>query len=87
MNNTPDTDRVLTDIRTERTHQIDLGWTTDHDDKHQTHTLVTLANQYAHKPESGNDQHRGYYSRHRLIQAAALLVAAVEAMDREDRRG
>ena len=82
MSSTSDTENVLNDIRFERYSQIDDGWTPDHDDRHDTHTLVQLAEQYAHKP---GDLGPGYYDRRRLVQAAALLVAAIEAMDRRDR--
>lgn len=79
---TDDTERVLNDIRAERGRQIELGWTPEHDDSHSTHDLVGLANSYAGRPESDADEHRGLYSRRRLVQAAALLVAAIEANDR-----
>lgn len=75
------TERVLEDIRREREHQLER-WTTDHDDRHRTDTLVRLAEQYAHRP--GKNAERGCYDRHRIVQAAALLVAAVEAMDRRE---
>jgi hypothetical protein len=80
---TPDLEKVLTDIRNEREHQL-TRWSTDHDDSHQTHQLVKLAEQYAHKCGKGGEE--GYYDRHRLVQAATLLVAAIEAMDRRDAR-
>ena len=77
------TERVLNDVRAERDRQVDeLGWTPEHDDNHSTHDLVTLAKGYAGKPESDRDEHHGLYSRRRLVQAAALLVAAIEANDR-----
>lgn len=81
------TDKVLQDVRAERVHQVDRGWTTQHDDEHWTDALVRLANQYAHKPGKDADPNHitgRLYDRHRLVQAAALLVAAVEAMDRRD---
>ena len=82
------TERVLNDVRAERDRQVDeLGWTREHDvDHHSTHDLVTLAKGYAGKPESDRDEHHGLYSRRRLVQATALLVAAVEAMDRREGR-
>lgn len=81
---TDNTARVLADIATERERQISLGWTREHDDNHATHDLVRLADRQARKP---GDLGPGFYSRSRLVEAAALLVAAVEAMDRRDDRG
>ena len=82
------TARVLNDVRIERDRQVaDLGWTPEHDVcHHSTHDMVRLAERYAHKTESDRDEHQGLYSRRRLVQAVALLVAAVEAMDRREGR-
>ena len=77
----PDTARVLTDIATERERQVTLGWTRDHDDRHNVHELVRLADRQAHKTGTAAI---GIYSRERLVEAAALLVAAVEGMDRRE---
>lgn len=74
-----DTARVIDDVRTERNRQVAKGWTPEHDDQHSTHDLVRLAEQRAHSTGSAG---AGYYSRERLVEAAAMLVAAVEAMDR-----
>lgn len=78
------TERVLDDLRAERERQVERGWTREHDDAHATHTLATLAERRART----FDPHApvGYYSRARLVQAAALLVAAVEAIDRREGR-
>lgn len=78
------TERVLADIRTERIRQVADGWTPEHDDTHTTHDMVRLAETYAHKPETDRPEHRGLYSRYRLVQAATLLVATIEAMDRQE---
>lgn len=79
---TPDTERVLTDVGAERARQIRQGWTPDHDDRHDTDTLVRLSASYARRCGKGKEP--GYFDRDRLVQAAALLVAAVEAMDRRE---
>ena len=73
--------RVLNDVAKERRNQIAKGYTPEHDDRHDTHTLVQLAERRAHMV---GDRGHGLYDRHRLVQAAALLVAAAEAMDRRE---
>lgn len=78
----PDTARVLRDVAAERARQVDKNWTRDHDDHHDTDTLVTLSASYARR--GGKGKAPGYFDRDRLIQATALLVAAVEAMDRRE---
>lgn len=84
---TDHTERVLADVRAERQRHLQLGWTPEHDvNHHSTHDLVRLAESYAHKPESDRDEHQGYYSRRRLVQATSLLVATIEAMDQRDDR-
>lgn len=77
----PDTARVLRDVAAERTRQVEKGWTREHDDTHATHDLMTLAERRAHMV--GN-RGNGYYSRERLVEAVAMMVAAIEAMDRYD---
>ena len=79
---TAETQRVLDDVKAERDRQVAEGWTPEHDDNHTTYDLVTLAKTYAGKPESDRPEHSGMFSRRRLVQATALLVAAIEAWDR-----
>lgn len=73
-----ETERVLRDIAVERERQVAKGWTPKHDDTHHTQTLVRLAFSRTHQ---GWSTSRGH-SRKGLVEAAAILVAAVEAMDR-----
>lgn len=75
------TDDVLDAVRRERLRQIRKGWTPQHDDRHSTHDLVRLADRRAHSVGSAGN---GYYSRERLIEATAMLVAAIEAIDRRE---
>lgn len=70
--------KVLQDITRERAHQIELGYTTEHDDTHSTEELVDLA--FA-RLDVGDVLDSG--ARPRILEAAAILVAAVEAIDRE----
>lgn len=74
-------DRVLGQVAAERARQIQMGWTPEHDDLHSTHQMVQLARSRAGRVGSSGE---GYYSRERLIEAAAIFVAAVEAMDRRE---
>lgn len=71
---------VLVQVAAERQRQIALGWTPQHDAQFNVDKLVRHALTQAKR--TGPDAEEGYYSRERLIQAAALLVAAVELMDR-----
>lgn len=77
----PDTARALLDVAQERGRQVEKGWTREHDDEHQTHTLVKLAGQRAQRSGSRG---QGFYARESLVEAAAMLVAAIEAMDRSE---
>lgn len=77
------TSRVLADILIERGRQIDLGWTREHDDRHALRELVALSAAQVRKPGTEGP---GFYSRERLIEAAAILVAAVETIDRREAR-
>lgn len=76
---TRETLTVLAEVALERDRQIEKGWTPQHDDGHTIHDLVRLAEQRARLEGSGG---YGVYSRERLVQAAAMLVAAVETWDR-----
>ena len=79
-----DTERVLRDVAAECDRQVAVGWTPEHDDRHSTHDMVKLATTYAGRPESDHPDHSGLYSRRRLVQATALLVAAIKAWDRRE---
>lgn len=81
---TPELPKVLHDVTVERQRQIDKGWTTEHDNRHLTHDLVSLAERRIHSEGSYGP---GLYSRERLIEGIAMLVAAVEARDRRESRG
>lgn len=80
------TDRVLNDIRTERTTHAEKGYGEAHDDAHDIHHLVSWSSRYAAMQGKGPDAKNGLYDydRQRLVQAASLLVAAIEAMDRQE---
>lgn len=74
----PSTPAVLGALANERERQVAKGWTREHDDEHRTHDLIDLARERMDRkptPASG-------LSRQRLIEGIAMLVAAVEAMDR-----
>lgn len=78
--------QVLMDVTMERQRQIDKGWTPDHDDGHHTFDMLNLARQRI----SGVSPALTTAVRRRcLIQAIAILVAAVESIDRKEeaRRG
>lgn len=72
----PDTERVLIDLALERHRQIGKGWTRNHDDTHTTERMIELATEHLPPAVASDD------NRDALIEAAALLVAAVESIDR-----
>jgi hypothetical protein len=75
------TAEVLEQVAEERARQIELGWRSEHDDRWGVHRLVALAEKRAHRE---NDDNPGYYSRDQLVQATALMVAAIERLDRSE---
>lgn len=71
-------DSVVTfDLVVERARQIRNGWTPERDDQQSTHRMVELADERIHSPRRGAP-----YTRAGLLQGAAILVAAIESMDR-----
>lgn len=91
------TAKVLAEIGRERTAQILVhGWTREHDDSHTVEELAHAGASYAalltgrhgHSPPglwpfedaAWNPKDK----RHDLIRAAALIVAAIERLDREE---
>lgn len=74
---TEELSRVLDDIRVERDRQIGKGWTPEHDDEHDTADLVALATERLYLSD-GEDQ----LTRRRLVEGVAMLVSAIEAIDR-----
>ena len=80
---------IFEEIDRERERQISLGFTPEHDREHGglTHILhfaesyVTQAGTLAHYLEQPDMKSK---VRFKLLQAAALLVAAIEYLDSED---
>lgn len=83
MNHTAPTeqfDRVVEDVRQSRHHQIEVGYTPEHDDQEHpsAHGFVELGISRLRKVDEP-----GYYDRQMLIDGIAVLVAAVESWDRQ----
>lgn len=77
---------VFDEVATERLRQ-DFKWGgAHHDDKHSTAEFVQLIEDYAGwaRTMAGMDSHDK--ARRRLIQVAALAIAAVESGDRKEER-
>jgi len=78
MSNQTQTTTVLAEIAAERRWQInDKGWTPEHDDSHSNGELLTAgwgALARIHAP-----------TRRSLIEAAALIVAEIERLDRTEK--
>lgn len=74
------TQRVLADIRAERARQQQAeGYALEHDDDHDITDWLILIDQYAEMARNGPELPD---TRRRLVQVAALTLAAIEAVDR-----
>lgn len=80
---------VLADVAQERGRQVAKGWTPEHDDQHTTREMLELATGRLHmagRPDYAGglpvSTALGHHDRRRLLEGIAILVAAVEAMDR-----
>lgn len=72
---------VVAAVADERASHAARGYDNDHDDNHHSvHRLVELSDRYAHRGDTG------YYERDNLIKATSLLVAAIELLDRSEKR-
>lgn len=77
---TPEALPVLAQITLERDRQLaELGWTPDHDDRRGVMHLLGMADNKLIKCALRQDPDRD-----ELVKAAALLVAAIEVLDRRD---
>lgn len=74
---TPQLPAVLAEVTETRVRQIAAGYTPEHDDRHTASELVTYA-----VIRVG----MGARDRQRLVEAAAMLIAAVESIDRKAAR-
>ncbi len=70
------TRRVLNELMTERQKQIVMGYTAEYDDAHPMHARMETLNRL-------NDPN---YTRVQLIEAATIVVAEIERVDRETAR-
>lgn len=75
---TPEALPVLAAITVERDRQLaELGWTSEHDDRRGAMHLLGMADNKLIKCAL-----RGEVDRAEIVEAAALLVAAIEVLDR-----
>lgn len=83
---TPEYRRVMDDVAAERKRQIGKGYTPEHDDRHTVHGFTNLSRAYANLAVDnawhGETPTRLPAIRQRLVQATAILVAAIESIDR-----
>lgn len=77
------TKRVLFDVEKERQRQNDKWGGAEHDDHHTTAEFVQLIEDYAGWARTMAGMNSLDKARNRLIQVAALAVAAVESIDRK----
>jgi len=76
------TEKVLGEVLEERERQDRKWGGPNHDDQHDTATFVQLIEDYAGWARVMAGMDSADKARQRLIQVAALAVAAVEAIDR-----
>lgn len=75
--------RILYEVREERTRQQDeLGYAIDHDAGHSPAEWVALLARYVGRAGDAGDVADAPAYRRRLVQIAAVAVAAVESLDR-----
>jgi hypothetical protein len=75
--------RILSEVREERTRQQEeLGYALDHDAGHNPADWVALLARYVGRAGDGGDVGDALAYRRRLVQVAAIAVAAVESLDR-----
>lgn len=72
---------LIDEVWAERRRQIEGGYTHAHDDEHGVGHLIEWAEAYF--TGSGTYQ-LGHYNRDNMIKGIALMVAAVEALDRAE---
>lgn len=78
------TDKIANQILEERRRQ-DAKWGgADHDDHHTTADFVQLIEDYAGWARTMAGMNSDGKARNRLIQVAALAVAAIESIDRRN---
>jgi len=70
---------AISDVLDERLRQISLGWTPNHDDQHNTWHLVRRALRYLLASRTLPPAE----ARTAMVKAAALLIAAIELLDRK----
>lgn len=79
---------VLEDVTAERRRQVAKGWTPEHDAEHPLDTMLNLARHRVNLASgiaaAWPSPIRAGEARRRLIQAIAILVATVEAIDRRE---
>lgn len=75
---------VIDEVVAERQRQDEKWGGAEHDDSHDTTVFVQLIEDYAGWARVMAGMQNGIKARRRLVQVAALAVAAVESIDRRD---
>lgn len=76
-------DDVLRDVRQERERQVAKGYTAEHDDEHGVDDLTTFALRRLRIDGTVSWP----IDRQQLVEAAAVIVATIESIDRRAARG
>lgn len=74
---------VLMEVADERERQDEKWGGPDHDDQHHTRAFIGFIDNYAGAARLAVNKSELSEARRRLIQVAALAVAAVESLDRK----
>lgn len=76
-------ERIMDEIYAERARQIEKGWSHEHDDEHGAGHLVQEARGRMNRYGNDGKYLVKPYQRKLLLEAATLLVAAIESIDRQ----
>ena len=78
---------VLDEVYDERQRQIGKGYTKEHDDRHSVMDFCGFIRRFTNKAHNSAVDTNSVFAREKLIEVAALAVAAVESIDRKPDKG
>lgn len=75
-------DAAVLDVLAECDRHAELGFTTDHDDRHSTAEWIVLMARYLGKTGDAAETYEAAAYRHRLVQTTAIGLQAIRSLDR-----
>lgn len=82
LNNLTPRDSIIEEVIEERKHQDEKWGGSVHDDLHSGSQFINLIKSYVEKAIAAGRYNRKQKMRKRLVQVAALVIAAIESFDR-----